>query len=202
MAQQSVTLTGHLVANPILKKVSKTGEIARFRLATSRRRQNTQTGEWESYDTLYIGVECWGQLARNVKMSLRGGMAVIATGFMVTSEWQDKDGLWQSRIILKSTHVGVDLSKYTVNSMATGPSLAVGDQRIDAPQQFNPDAPGAYDQDLTRDLQRGAKNTSNGVPNEPPGGEREIAAEPSEDGSSHDNVVEFAPAEKPVAVHA
>lgn len=149
MAQQTVTVTGHLVSDPLLKKISETGEIARFRLASSRRRLNQGTGRWESYDNLYIGVECWGQLARNVKSSLRGGMAVIATGTMVSSEWDDKDGNRQSRIVLKSTHIGVDLSRYTVNSLPTAPLQPVGDKRVKAPKAFDPEAEGGYDEDLT-----------------------------------------------------
>lgn len=149
MAQQTVTVTGHLVSDPLLRKISENGEIARFRLASSKRRFNQATEKWESFDNLYIGVECWGQLARNVKSSLRGGMAVIATGTMVSSEWDDKDGNRQSRIVLKSTHIGVDLSRYTVNSLATAPLQPVGDKRVDVPKVFDPEAQGAYDEDLT-----------------------------------------------------
>lgn len=150
MAQQSVTVTGQVVGNPVITKLNTGSEIVRFRIASSRRRLNEKTNEWESYDTLYIGVECWSQLARNVKMSLKMGMSVIATGIFVTSEWTDKDGIKQSRIVLKAAHVGVDLNRYTVNSLPTVPVTAVGDRRVAAPKVFNPEASNAYDRDLTK----------------------------------------------------
>lgn len=150
MAQQSVTVTGQVVGNPVLTKLNTGSEIVRFRVASSRRRRNPNTNEWESYDSLYVGVECWGQLARNVKTSLHVGMSVIATGVFVTSEWTDKEGMKQSRIVLKAAHVGVDLHRFTVNAVSTAPAVSLGDQRISPPKPFDPEAKDAYDRDLTQ----------------------------------------------------
>ena len=122
MAQQTVTVTGNLIDDPHLNRnIDGKNQVTRIRIAASR---SVRDGEnWQTYDQLYINGEMWGDLAKNAKASLVKGMPVIATGTLVTNEWDDPklldaDGkaLKRQEVRLKVRHVGVDLNRYIVAS--------------------------------------------------------------------------------------
>ena len=77
MQQQTVTLIGHLTAEPFYREFDTGRKFARFRLGTSRRvrRFADNSAHYEERDQLYIDVETWGDLAVNVHESLWCGMA-------------------------------------------------------------------------------------------------------------------------------
>lgn len=111
----TITVAGNIVANPDIKHDSPTNRsmLVRFRVAVNRRRYSE--GKWEDASTMYIDVDCWNQLAKNVHYSLRKGMGVIVTGELVQSSWVVRDeatGKEQPRSVLrvKATNVGADLN--------------------------------------------------------------------------------------------
>ena len=82
MQQQTVTLIGHLTAEPFYREFDTGRKFARFRLGTSRRvrRFADNSAHYEERDQLYIDVETWGDLAVNVHESLSKGNPVIGVG--------------------------------------------------------------------------------------------------------------------------
>lgn len=115
LAQHSITITGNIINDPTFREWEDKA-VYRMRVAASRASRDEQ-GTWTNYDQLFISVECWGDLARNCKLSLHRNVAVMVTGNLVTHEWKDQDGNSQSRIVLKATHIGVDLGRYVVRPM-------------------------------------------------------------------------------------
>ncbi|AEX42474.1 single-stranded DNA-binding protein [Corynebacterium diphtheriae] len=119
------TIVGNLTGEPSLRKAG-TSMVASFRIAASRRILRTnQTADsesrpedkWVDADSLYIDVECWGQLASNVKTTLCKGRPVICTGYLITQSWVDKDsGASRSKIVFKANSVGLELSRYCASS--------------------------------------------------------------------------------------
>lgn len=119
------TIVGNLTGEPSLRKAG-TSMVASFRIAASRRILRTnQTADsesrpedkWVDADSLYIDVECWGQLAFNVKTTLCKGRPVICTGYLITQSWVDKDsGASRSKIVFKANSVGLELSRYCASS--------------------------------------------------------------------------------------
>lgn len=119
------TIVGNLTGEPSLRKAG-TSMVASFRIAASRRILRTnQTADsesrpedkWVDADSLYIDVECWGQLAANVKTTLCKGRPVICTGYLITQSWVDKDsGASRSKIMFKANSVGLELSRYCASS--------------------------------------------------------------------------------------
>ncbi|WKD58822.1 single-stranded DNA-binding protein [Corynebacterium caspium] len=115
MANFPTSFTGNLVENPTLIRTGSGALVAKMRLATSRR--IFADGAWNNFDQLYLDVEAWGDMAYNVRSSLRTGMAVIVQGTLVTQEWVDKNsGEKRSKVLLKARSIGVDLSKYAVKA--------------------------------------------------------------------------------------
>lgn len=134
MSHLDVTLDGNLIADPSYKSFGSGAEVARFRMAASRSRRvgGKDGGEkdvWEDVDQLYIDVECWGTLARNVQLSLRKGSPVVACGKLVTEVWvqkQEKEGEYgtsetetvnRSKIMLKANKVAYEMSNHYVTPM-------------------------------------------------------------------------------------
>lgn len=130
MGATYVTIQGNLTEDPFYKRYSEETELARFRLASSKRVRTKDTdlnGQpiWADTDHLYIDVKCWGQLANNCCVSLRKGFPVTVTGKLITESWEepgfDKHGnaqtVTRSKIVLNASQVAFNLSHFQVNSM-------------------------------------------------------------------------------------
>lgn len=61
--------------------------IANFRLASTDRRFNRATGQWESGTTSWFSVSCFRDLATNVFASVNKGDPVIVNGRLKVTEW-------------------------------------------------------------------------------------------------------------------
>lgn len=137
---------GNLIEDPELTKTRNDNYVAKMRVACSRRVQrqvdsgdvaqaqqnlansgynaegngtgssSSSSVEWVDTDHFFIDVECWGQLAKNVKRSLIKGRPIMANGYMYTSSWEDKDGNKRSRPVLRATNVGMELSWFIAAS--------------------------------------------------------------------------------------
>lgn len=128
MATTFVSVQGNLVDNPEHHTNTPGHELTKFRVAASGRRrtdQSTPSGQpiWQDVDQLYIDVECWGALAENTAVSLRKGFPVTVSGKLVTETWEDRNSagetILRSKIKLKATQVGFNLSNFQVNSVKT-----------------------------------------------------------------------------------
>jgi len=85
--------------------------MASFRLGTTPRKFNRAEQRWEDKPTAWFTVECWRQLAENVKASLERGQPVFVTGRLKTKEWIDENGEKQTRMgYIDAQSVGHDLS--------------------------------------------------------------------------------------------
>lgn len=134
MTQMPITISGNLTANPEFRRFDNTGaQLCRFRVATSRRYRTNDTDAnnnpvWQDTDNLYIDVECWGQLAVNVAVSLRRGFPVLVSGHLVTDVWDQEitDDQGEAKTIsrystkIKASKVAFELSNFQVSSVRTG----------------------------------------------------------------------------------
>lgn len=130
MSHLSTNISGNLTVDPNMKKVGDNKVVTQFRIASSRRRMtgeldNNGNPVWEDVDTLYIDVECWGQLALNTAASLRKGNPVLVEGKLVTDMWEAKVGQDnfgkavtepRSKIVMKANRIGFDMSNYQLTT--------------------------------------------------------------------------------------
>ncbi|BBZ03614.1 single-stranded DNA-binding protein [Mycolicibacterium chitae] len=112
MFDTSLTVIGRLVNAPVLRRVGD-AQVANFRLASNSRRR-TPDGTWEQGNSLFLNVSCWGNLGIGVAASLAKGDAVVVTGFVYTSEYDDRDGNRRSSLEMRAHAVGPDLAYYVV----------------------------------------------------------------------------------------
>lgn len=87
-AVNSVTLVGHLTADPVLKQLDDDRKVCQLRLAV-----NDQKGQ----PPMFIDVATFGSQADACAKYLAKGRAVAVTGRLVYREWEADDGTRRSR---------------------------------------------------------------------------------------------------------
>ena len=109
MFDTPLTVVGTIVNDPMRRTVGSQ-EVIKFRVASNSRRR-TADGAWEPGNSLFITVNCWGRLVTGVGSALSKGSAVIAVGYVYTSEYEDRDGNRRSSLEMRAHSVGPDLSR-------------------------------------------------------------------------------------------
>lgn len=130
MNDTPLTIVGNLVEDP-RSTVTANGRVAKFRLASSSRRFDPQQQAWVPKNDIYIGIDCWGQLADNVMVSLHKGDPVVVQGELRLDEWDTDEGK-RSAFKVKAYAVGPDLAKgraafERTTRMVVPPPLPEGD---------------------------------------------------------------------------
>lgn len=92
MGDTTITVVGNLVADPELRFTPSGQPVASFRVASTPRVRNNDTGEWSDGDSLFLGCTIWRQAAENVAESLQRGMRVIVTGRLKQRSYETKEG--------------------------------------------------------------------------------------------------------------
>lgn len=83
--------------------------FASFRLASTRRVRDRETGAWRDGRTEWFTVKAWRVTALNVAQSLRKGDPVVVHGRLSTEEWVAAEGV-RTSLVLVADAVGHDLS--------------------------------------------------------------------------------------------
>ncbi len=93
----SVHLIGRLVADPELRYTQKGAPVCDFRVATTRRFKNRETGETQE-ETLFINVVAWRRQAELANDFLKKGSAVLIEGRLRSRQWESNQGEKRSAI--------------------------------------------------------------------------------------------------------
>ena len=96
MSLNSVTVSGHLAADPELRQTQSGMTVMSLRLAVNDRRKNQQTQQWEDY-TNWVPCTMFGDRASKVAQYLSKGSKVAVLGKLRYSEWE-KDGQKRSKL--------------------------------------------------------------------------------------------------------
>jgi single-strand DNA-binding protein len=104
-----VTVVGNVGDSPRRSNLAS-GPVTNFRMASTPRRYDAASQGWVDGRTLWVDVECWGNLSGNVAASISKGDSVIVCGQLLMSEWESDDGK-RSKIRIKAQAVGPNLDK-------------------------------------------------------------------------------------------
>jgi len=107
--ETTVTVIGNLTADPELRYTSSGIPVCSFRVASTPRIRNRQTGEWEDGNPLFLGCEVWREAAENAGESLKKGMRVIVQGNLNQRSYQTQSGEQRTVFELKNCEVGPSL---------------------------------------------------------------------------------------------
>jgi single-strand DNA-binding protein len=87
-----ITIVGNLVDDPQLRYTPTGQAVANFRVASTPRRMNQQTNQWEDGESLFLSCTVWRQAAENVAESLQRGMRVIVQGRLRQRSYETREG--------------------------------------------------------------------------------------------------------------
>lgn len=117
-----ITLVGNLVDDPELRFTPSGAAVAKFRLASTPRTYDRQTGDWKDGESLFLTCNVWRQAAENVAESLQRGMRVIVQGRLRQRSYETREGEKRTVFEVEVDEVGPSLRSATarVNKTTRG----------------------------------------------------------------------------------
>jgi single-strand DNA-binding protein len=109
-----ITVIGNLVDDPELRFTPSGAAVANFRVASTPRKYNRDTGEWEDGEALFLSCSVWRQAAENVAESLQRGARVIVQGRLKSRSYEDREGNKRTVFEIDVDEVGPSLRNATV----------------------------------------------------------------------------------------
>ncbi|KAB1141386.1 single-stranded DNA-binding protein [Streptomyces luteolifulvus] len=111
--ETTITMTGNVVADPELRFTPSGAAVTNFRMASTPRKFNRQTNEWEDGEPLFLGVAVWRQQAEHVAESIQRGMRVIVVGRLTQRQYEATDGSKRSSYEIRADEVAPSLLRAT-----------------------------------------------------------------------------------------
>ena len=110
MNESYITVVGRVVADP-QSRTTRTGvPFAAFRLASTVRRVNRETGQYEDGGTSFYNVSAFRALGANVANSLKKGEPVVVHGRLRVNQWMRADNSHATSVEIDAYSVGHDLT--------------------------------------------------------------------------------------------
>ena len=145
-----ITIVGNIVADPELRFTPAGAAVANFRVASTPRRYNSQTNQWEDGEAMFLTCNVWRQAAENVAETMSKGMRVIVTGRLKQRSFQTREGDNRTVFEIDVDEVGPSLRFSTAqvnrNPRESGGQSAASQQFDQAAQQGQTATNGAWSQ--------------------------------------------------------
>ncbi|WP_436528609.1 single-stranded DNA-binding protein [Actinoplanes sp. HUAS TT8] len=110
MANETViTVVGNLAADPELRFTPSGAAVANFRIASTPRLLDRQSGEWRDGDPLFLACSIWRDAAEHVAESLSRGTRVIVQGRLKQRSYETKEGEKRTVVELEVDEIGPSL---------------------------------------------------------------------------------------------
>ncbi|MEV4630104.1 single-stranded DNA-binding protein [Micromonospora sp. NPDC049523] len=107
-----VTIVGNVLTAPEWRRTTQSGTlVTNFKVASTARRLDRESGRWVDGNSLRVRVNCWRKLAEGVASSVMTGDPVIVVGRMYTRDWVDDAGNHRTMYEMEAVAVGHDLSR-------------------------------------------------------------------------------------------
>ena len=123
-----ITIAGNLVNDPELRYTPTGQAVAKFRVASTPRFRDQQSGEWKDGDSLFLSCNVWRQAAENVAESLQRGMRVIVNGRLRQRSYETREGEKRAVYEVEVDDVGPSLrnasAKVTKSNRSGGAAAA------------------------------------------------------------------------------
>jgi single-strand DNA-binding protein len=114
-----ITIIGNLVDDPELRFTPSGAAVANFRVASTPRTFDRQSGEWRDGETLFLSCSVWRQAAENVAESLQKGMRVVVQGRLKQRSFETREGEKRTVFELDVDEVGPSLRNATAKVTKT-----------------------------------------------------------------------------------
>ncbi|GAA2443144.1 single-stranded DNA-binding protein [Actinomadura vinacea] len=108
-----ITIVGNLVEDPNLRFTTSGQAVASFRIASTPRYFDRQSGEWKDREALFLTCNVWRQAAENVAETLQRGMRVIVQGRLQQRSYETQQGEKRTVFEIEVEEVGPSLRNAT-----------------------------------------------------------------------------------------
>jgi single-strand DNA-binding protein len=105
----TITLIGNLTDDPELRFTPSGAAVAKFRVASTPRYMDRQTGEWKDGEALFLTCNVWRQAAEHVAESLQRGARVIVSGRLRQRSYETREGEKRTVFELEVDEIGPSL---------------------------------------------------------------------------------------------
>ncbi|MDG4799081.1 single-stranded DNA-binding protein [Micromonospora sp. WMMD980] len=147
---QFSTIVGNLLTAPEWRRTTQSGTlVANFKVASTARRLDRDSGRWVDGNSLRVRVNCWRRLAEGVAASVALGDPVIVAGRLYTRDWTDEAGNHRTLYELEAVAVGHDLSRGRARFLRNQPRAATSSvEDAEAEQRVHGEATEAVPDEL------------------------------------------------------
>lgn len=115
-----ITVVGNLTADPEVRFTQGGAALCGFTVASTPRKFNKASGEWEDGDALFLRCTAWRQMAENVGESLSRGTRVIVQGRLTQRSYDTKEGEKRTVMEVQVDEVGPALRYVTAKVNRAG----------------------------------------------------------------------------------
>ncbi|MEV2242665.1 single-stranded DNA-binding protein [Micromonospora sp. NPDC049891] len=120
-----MTIVGNVLTAPEWRRTTQSNTlVANFKVASTARRLDRDSGRWVDGNSLRVRVNCWRKLAEGVAASVMVGDPVVVCGRLYTRDWIDDAGNHRTLYELEAVAVGHDLSRGRGRFLRNRPTLA------------------------------------------------------------------------------
>ncbi|WDZ84900.1 single-stranded DNA-binding protein [Micromonospora cathayae] len=120
-----VTIVGNVLTAPEWRRTTQTNTlVANFKVASTARRLDRDSGRWVDGNSLRVRVNCWRKLAEGVASSVMVGDPVVVAGRLYTRDWIDDAGNHRTLYELEAVTVGHDLARGRGRFLRNRPTMA------------------------------------------------------------------------------
>ncbi|SCL21790.1 single-stranded DNA-binding protein [Micromonospora inyonensis] len=118
-------MVGNVLTAPEWRRTAQSGTlVANFKVASTARRLDRESGRWVDGNSLRVRVNCWRKLAEGVASSVMVGDPVVVAGRLYTRDWIDDAGNQRTLYELEAVTVGHDLARGRGRFLRNRPSMA------------------------------------------------------------------------------
>src|SRR5437762_12571478 len=105
----TITVIGNLTDDPELRFTPSGAAVARFRVASTPRTLDKQSGEWKDGEPRFLSCQVWRQAAENVAESLQRGARVVVQGRLRQRSYETREGEKRTVYELEVDEIGPSL---------------------------------------------------------------------------------------------
>lgn len=125
MAEQYVTVTGYVSADPELKRTSTGLAVINLNIGFTPSRYNKETSQWDNLETIWYRATAWRDFAENIATTISKGDKIVAYGKLIQETYETTTGEKRVNLKLELEALGQDLNTKVKTNVATPASSAV-----------------------------------------------------------------------------
>jgi single-strand DNA-binding protein len=113
------TVVGNVANDVSWRRTPNGGEVVNFRVMSTERRFDPETGSWQDGARLAVRVSCWRRLGEHVRTCIAKGDPVVVLGKLSVREYE-ADGVRRTSTELEARSVGLDLARVAAKVVPAG----------------------------------------------------------------------------------